>query len=102
MPSLPRLRAADRREQARVEGLRAVDDRRLRAAVGMHVGELARQVADAVGAGERRDRDGAEDAGGLAGLSQEAGPGVTRDARGQRVERRAPAVAVLLYDDALL
>src|SRR4051794_41262098 len=86
----PGALSADR--QAGGEGPGAVDhlhagERR----VGVEVAELLLQAADAVAEGERRDGDGAQHPEGAALGVEERAAGVTRDARGHRVDVRGPA-----------
>src|SRR4029078_981813 len=89
------------REQRTPEGLGAVGERDA-GAVGVRVGELARQVADAVRADLRGDLERAEDAERLAVAVDEGAARVAGDAGRDGVDLVAPAVAGLAEAQALL
>src|SRR5215211_1279808 len=82
------------REQRAAERLGPLRERDVRAAVRLHVRQLARQVADAVAAGHRRDLQRAEHAERATLAVDERAAGVTRDAGRDGVDGVVPAAGV--------
>src|SRR5262249_19723381 len=102
-PSTSFLRAEDRFQQVRLELDRAVHELQVReGAVGALVGELLGQVADPVGAGERRQVERAEDAERVPRRIEEAAPRVARDPGGEGGDEVGPAGAFVGQQEALL
>src|ERR1700754_4534078 len=90
------------RKERTAERLGALRERDVRAAVRLHVRDLARQVADAVAARDRRDLERAQHAERATLTVDERAAGVTGDARGDRVDGVVPAAGVLTEAHALL
>src|SRR5689334_22516931 len=89
-------------QRPRVERLGAVDERQPRDRVGLRVGDLLRQRADAVAQGERGDRHGGQHAEGPAAGVEEARAAVPRDPRRHRVDVAGPATGGAAERDAAL
>jgi hypothetical protein len=70
--------------------------------VGVHVGDLIGQIADAVRARQRRELNGAQDPDHPSGRVHEPAAGVARDTGADGVDVMAPATAGVLDDDAML
>src|SRR5919109_2872402 len=90
------------RQQRPAEGGGAGGERDAEAARRVQVGELLGDVADAVAARERGDRDGAQHAERLARRVEEGRARVAGDVRRHGVDRVAPAIAVVADALALL
>src|SRR4051794_34356592 len=94
----------DRASHVPVEGLRARHqvDPGEPGPVGVQVGDLLGEVADAVRAGQWCELNGAENADRASGRVHEPAAGVTGDPGADGVDVMAPAAGGVLYHDALL
>src|SRR6266508_4051242 len=79
------------------EGLGPGHEVRSTEPVGLEIGELLGEVANAIGAGQRGQLDRAEHADRSAGGAQEATTGVAGDSRCQRVDVMAPPARGVLH-----